>query len=70
VGHATRDPHLTPQEEQLLGLLRQGTHAVADLAQALRTSPAHVASILGSLDRKVGLVRCVRSGALCYGLAE
>ena len=68
--HETRDPQLTTHEQQFLRLLRQGALAVVDLAQALRTPPTHIASVLESLDRKVGLVRCVRSGALHYGLAE
>jgi hypothetical protein len=70
VEHETRDPQLTAHKQQLLRLLRQGAHTVVDLAQALRTPPTHIASVLESLDRKVSLVRCSRSGALRYGLAE
>jgi hypothetical protein len=70
VGDRTRGVQLTADEQQLLRLLRQGSHAVADLAQALCTSPDRIERVLGSLGRKVGLVRCVRSGTLRYGLAE
>jgi DNA-binding CsgD family transcriptional regulator len=70
VEESTPEPELTPQERQIIALLRQGSQSVATLAEALRTSPEHIRGLLESLDGKVGLVRVYRSVMLRYGLAE
>jgi DNA-binding CsgD family transcriptional regulator len=63
-------PELTPQERDIIALLRQGSQMVDELAQALHTSPESIHTLLESLDRKVGIVPLFRSGTLRYGLAE
>jgi DNA-binding CsgD family transcriptional regulator len=57
VEESTPEPELTPQERQIIALLRQGSQSVATLAEALRTSPEHIHGLVASLDGKVGLVR-------------
>jgi DNA-binding CsgD family transcriptional regulator len=70
VGEPIPDPELTPQEQHIIALLRQGPWSVHALAQALHTSPEYIRGLLASLDGKVGLVRLCRSATLSYGLAE
>jgi hypothetical protein len=61
---------LTPEEQRLVRLLRQGPQSLTTLAQAMPMSEQRLEALVRSLDGKVGLVRLFRSGTLCYGLAE
>ena len=61
---------LTPEERNLIALLRQGPQSVKGLAGALRISPEQTQDFLASLNRKVGIVPLFRYDTLRYGLAE
>jgi DNA-binding CsgD family transcriptional regulator len=61
---------LTPEEQHLLAFLRQGPRSADELATALCLNPDDVRTLVGSLDRKIGLIPLFRSGTLRYGLAE
>ena len=70
MGQDGSPPELTREEQQIIGWLRYGPQSVEALAQALNTNAKHIAHLIESLDRKVGIVPLYRSGTLSYGLAE
>jgi predicted transcriptional regulator len=65
-----RQAALTPDEQALIALLRQGPQSVAGLAGALQTSAGQTDDALQRLARKVGLVPLFRYETLRHGLAE
>ena len=61
---------LTPDERQLIGLLRQGPQAPQRLAETLGLTLEQTLHLLQRLDRTVGIVPLFRDDTLRYGLAE
>ena len=70
MGEPLQDCQLTAEERQALARLRQGPQSLHELAETLGLPLEQTQGVIQRLNRKVGLVRLVRSNLLRYGLAE